>query len=401
VPVQGAEAPVPEQLASSVVGSVGIGSVWEVGSVEVRYESQVSVQNRFDAFEEDDDEEDDDSSTAVWKQVGEEEWEMEPAVNLSPARQLQLMQLFGVAGIPDTQEEEMEEVDDYVESGDETIEDFGFGPESDEDDSPPPAPTATPTTGRANQTPPPTPTATPTTGRANHSIDRTNCDSHHGASERGPWSGERFHGSGPWSGERTERVSADRLHMRSMRKAKVYDINTVSAVSNSELKEPKHTPRGDRAVSRSVRWLEEAPKELNAIGDEQWTGPTSIRFNVANVQRPLAAASKVVEKGNRVVMEPGGGFIENIASGERIQLRIDRGVYVFDVKLSDGSPGVVALDSGVGVNVWPKTWSNEAKMEEKIRGLSMVAANGTEIENLGQKVIRFKAIKPFAGQLKR
>ena len=42
--------------------------------------------------------------------------------------------------------------------------------------------------------PPPTPTATPTTGRANHSIDRTNCDSHHGASERGPWSGERFQG---------------------------------------------------------------------------------------------------------------------------------------------------------------------------------------------------------------
>ena len=51
--------------------------------------------------------------------------------------------------------------------------------------------------------------------------------------------------------------------------------------------------------------------------------------------------------------------------------------------------------------MWPKTWSNEAKMEEKIGGLSMVAANGTEIENLGQKVLRFKAIKPFAGQLKR
>ena len=76
VPVQGAEVPAPEQLASSVVGSVGIGSVWEVGSVDVRYESQASVQNRFDAFEEEDDEEDDDSSTAVWKQVGEEEWEM-------------------------------------------------------------------------------------------------------------------------------------------------------------------------------------------------------------------------------------------------------------------------------------------------------------------------------------
>ena len=37
-------------------------------------------------------------------------------------------------------------------------------------------------------------------------------------------------------------------------------------------------------------------------------------------------------------------------------------------------------------------------MEEKIRGLSMVAANGPEIENLGQKVIRFKAInQAFCG----
>ena len=64
---------------------------------------------------------------------------------------------------------------------------------------------------------------------------------------------------------------------------------------------------------------------------------------------------------------------------------------------------MVALDSGAGVNVWPKTWSNDAKMEEKIGGLTMVAANGTEIENLGQKVIKFMAIKPtgFVGQLKR
>jgi len=48
----------------------------------------------------------------------------------------------------------------------------------------------------------------------------------------------------------------------------------------------------EAAVSRSVRWKKEAPKEVNAIRDEQWTGPISIRFNIANVQRPLAAASK-------------------------------------------------------------------------------------------------------------
>ena len=157
------------------------------------------------------------------------------------------------------------------------------------------------------------------------------------------------------------------------------------------------------AVTRAENVSEDVPKEANTVAVEQWAGPTSIRFNVANVQRPLAAAPKVVEKGHRVVMETGGGFIQHIATGETIKLRIDRGVYVFDVRLGDGAPGVVALDRGTGVNVWPKTWSNDAKMEEKIRGLTMVAANGTEIEHIGQRLIKFKAIKPldFVGQLKR
>ena len=52
-------------------------------------------------------------------------------------------------------------------------------------------------------------------------------------------------------------------------------------------------------------------------------------------------------------------------------------------------------------SVWPETWKNEAKLEERVAGLSMVAANGTEIQNLGQKVIRFKAARPFTGQLGR
>jgi len=212
------------------------GSVWEVGNVEV-VKKHWESPNRFAALTTMDDEEDDSPPTAVWKQFGKEErWEMEPAVNLSP---LQLMKLFGKAGIPDTQEEEMEEVDDYVESGDETIEDFGFGPESDEDDSPPPAPTATPTTGRANQTPPPTPTATPTTGRANHSIDRTNCDSHHGASERGPWSGERFHVSGPWSGERVKKVRFCEVEPK-----KVRFCNEFPAAALCSSVECSHVARG-------------------------------------------------------------------------------------------------------------------------------------------------------------
>ena len=106
-------------------------------------------------------------------------------------------------------------------------------------------------------------------------------------------------------------------------------------------------------VTRTEKVSEGEPREVNTVANErtEWTGPTSIRFNVANVQRPLAAASKVVEKGNRVLMEPGGGYIQSISTRDKIKLRIDRGVYVFDDRLNDGAPGVVALDSGAGVNV--------------------------------------------------
>ena len=104
----------------------------------------------------------------------------------------------------------------------------------------------------------------------------------------------------------------------------------------------------EAGVSRSVRWEKEAPKEVNGIGDEQWTGPIAIRFNISNVQRPLAAASKVAGQGNRIIMEGSGGYIENIATGERIQLRLERGVYVFDVKFDDGTSGAMAVDSGAG-----------------------------------------------------
>ena len=58
----------------------------------------------------------------------------------------------------------------------------------------------------------------------------------------------------------------------------------------------------------------------------------------------------------------------------------------------------MALDSGAGVNVWPQDWWSDAPTEPTAPGLKMVAASGTEIANLGQKVIKFNAIQPFVGQ---
>ena len=78
-------------------------------------------------------------------------------------------------------------------------------------------------------------------------------------------------------------LSGADLRVRVTRKeaSKAVEINVIRTVGSG--------------VSRSVRWGKEAPKpqEINGIGDEQFTGPVAIRFNISNVQRPLAAASEV------------------------------------------------------------------------------------------------------------
>ena len=51
---------------------------------------------------------------------------------------------------------------------------------------------------------------------------------------------------------------------------------------------------------------------------------------------------------------------------------------------------VVALDSGAGVGVWLKNKMPEIHLEPKQKGLKMFAANGSAIENFGQKTVAFR-----------
>ena len=122
----------------------------------------------------------------------------------------------------------------------------------------------------------------------------------------------------------------------------------------------------------------------------------NIKFNVANVAKPLASAVKVAEAGNIIVMHPDEDkcFIQDIASGERMKLMEERRTYVFDVIFEDTQEkGEATLDSGAGVSVWPRGKLKGVKMHPKQKVLKMVAANGTEIKNEGQKVIRFRGVE--------
>ena len=123
---------------------------------------------------------------------------------------------------------------------------------------------------------------------------------------------------------------------------------------------------------------------------------SGMKFNVAEVKKPLASAAKVVGAGNRISMgpNPNENFIENASTGEKIQLRVEGGTYVFDVEFEDGELGTITLDSGAGVNVWPSGLQAQVPMQPKDPRLRMTAANGSSIENLGTKVIHFKGVEP-------
>ena len=84
-----------------------------------------------------------------------------------------------------------------------------------------------------------------------------------------------------------------------------------------------------------------------AAGGQQLTNVGEIRPNfksagiggsmafqaTADVQKPLAAASKIAGKGNRIVLEADGldSYIEHKKSGKRIPLTIENGVYMMEM----------------------------------------------------------------------
>ena len=116
------------------------------------------------------------------------------------------------------------------------------------------------------------------------------------------------------------------------------------------------------------------------MDDEKFTREAQLEFCEADV--PLASAVRVAKAGNGIWLEAHGGFLENLATKERMEVREENGVYVMDVQFDDGTVDVITLDSGAGCNVWPKgrRAGKTSKLLPKKAGVGMVAANGTPID---------------------
>ena len=142
--------------------------------------------------------------------------------------------------------------------------------------------------------------------------------------------------------------------------------------------------------------------EICGVDGKSLTREAQLEFCEADVRKPLASAVRVAKAGNGMWLEAHGGYIENLVSKERMEVRVENGVYVMDVQFDDETVDVITLDSGAGCNVWPKgrRAGKTSKLLPKKAGVGMVAASGTPIEYHGQRQVRFRGVRAgssFAG----
>ena len=64
-------------------------------------------------------------------------------------------------------------------------------------------------------------------------------------------------------------------------------------------------------------------------------GVNGLHFHVTDVKKPLASVSRIVENGSSVHFTPTVSYIES-PNGERIELKLERGVYVMNVEYCSG-----------------------------------------------------------------
>ncbi len=115
-----------------------------------------------------------------------------------------------------------------------------------------------------------------------------------------------------------------------------------------------------------------------------------IEFTVADVKKPLASAEKTVRKNNRVALDTEGSFFMNKKTESYMELKIHDETFVLEVQDDRTEQGTITLDSGAGVNLWPKEQTTEIPMLLKKLGLRVCAANGAEIANHCRKIGEFR-----------
>ena len=101
---------------------------------------------------------------------------------------------------------------------------------------------------------------------------------------------------------------------------------------NSQPMEP--SPAG----KRGTRYIAANGDVMHNVGQKRIKFRTkdgavsAITFQATGVRKPLAAVSRIVEKGNQIVFSPSENYIMNLATGKRTELEMENGTYVMNVQ---------------------------------------------------------------------
>ena len=104
--------------------------------------------------------------------------------------------------------------------------------------------------------------------------------------------------------------------------------------------------------------VEKIAKHVNFAGVDEGL-KMSLRFQVADVKKPLMSVKRIVEQGDHVGFGPGEGdnYMLNKESGSKMILKCNgKGSYLMQVRFLGGEKTEITVDSGAEEKVCPWEW---------------------------------------------
>ena len=121
---------------------------------------------------------------------------------------------------------------------------------------------------------------------------------------------------------------------------------TIDSGAAEHVVGPQDLPHIPMAPSRKhVQYTMANGHKTSNRGEQQVMAVTeggqeiTFKAQVTDVHRPLMSVSRICDKGNRVVFESQGGYIESLATGEKIHVHRDHNVYRLQVEVPQSGFG--------------------------------------------------------------
>ena len=98
-------------------------------------------------------------------------------------------------------------------------------------------------------------------------------------------------------------------------------------------------------LARGVQYEVASGELLDNLGEKKFIGVNengdarSMTAQVCEVNKALLSVKKMVSAGNRVVFDPAGSYIEDVKSGEQMELKQKGGMYMLKLWVKKDFPG--------------------------------------------------------------